>query len=188
MKLHLKALIIVISLGIVGGWAFNHFYFSKLKTTVVNTGSIEEWETSGLPGFEAKTLDGKTVQLSSFAGKIVILNFWASWCGPCIEEVPSLIKLVKEFKGEIQLVAISGDSNRNDIDIFLKSFPEFKGENITLIWDEDRSLMKTFGITRLPESLISDRKHRLAKKLVGSIDWHTQGSVDYLNTLMSKQD
>lgn len=186
MKAHLKALGIVLAIGIISAWAFNHFYLSKLQGPVAVSNPVETWETEGLPDFTAKTLDGQTVQLSSFAGKVVILNFWASWCGPCVEEVPSLIKLVKEFKGEVQLVAISGDSNRNDIDVFLKSFPELKEANITLIWDEDRSLMKTYGVMRLPESLVSDRQHKLVKKLVGSIDWHNKDSIEYMNGLLNK--
>ncbi len=98
--------------------------------------------------------------------------------------MPSLIKLVKEFKGQVELIAISGDSSREDIDVFMKSFPELKEANIRIVYDEDRSLMKKFDIARLPESLVVDPHQKLAKKLTGSIDWYNKDSVAYINTLL----
>ncbi len=187
MKNHIKALLVVLILGTAATWAFQHFYLSRLHGNPAPTSAASgNWEVDGIPSFEAKKLDGTTFQLSTLKGKSVIINFWASWCGPCVEEVPSLIKLVKEFKGDVHLVAISGDSSRADIDIFLKSFPELKNENITLIWDEDRSLMQTYGVARLPESVVADRSHKLAKKLVGSIDWYNNDSKAYMKALLEK--
>jgi len=188
MKLHLKALLVVILIGGGATWAFQHFFLSKLRKDgpTMEISTLETWEKEGLPNFEAKDLDGKTVNFKDFEGRVVIVNFWASWCGPCIEEVPSLIKLIKEFDGKVQLIAISGDSNREDIDVFLKSFPELKAANITLIWDEDRSLMKLYNITRLPESMVADKSLRMVKKLAGSIDWYTADSKAYMGSLLAK--
>ena len=187
MKTHIKALLIVLVLGVAAAWAFQHFYMSNLHAPPPTATVSANWEKDGIPDFEAKTLDGQTFKLSSLKGKAVILNFWASWCGPCVEEVPSLIRLIKEFNGEVQLIAVSGDSSRSDIEIFLKSFPELKGENIKIVWDEDRSLMQTFAVARLPESLVVDRQHLLTKKLVGSIDWYTNDSKAYMKGLLEKK-
>jgi len=61
------------------------------------------------PDFELKDLSGKRVKLSSLAGKIVIVNFWATWCGPCLQELPHLDKIQQEHKGEVVVLAISTD-------------------------------------------------------------------------------
>lgn len=185
MKIHFKALLVVLVLGALGAWAFKHFYMADLRSGPQVVAPVN-WETDGLPDFETKLLDGTPFRFSSLKGKVVILNFWASWCGPCVEEVPSLIKLVKEFNGEVQLVAISGDSSQNDIDVFLKSFPELKAENIKIIWDEDRSIMKQYAIDRLPESMVADRAQLMVKKLVGSIDWYNADSKAYMKGLLAK--
>lgn len=184
MKQHLKALIIVLVLAVLGVWGYNALFQKRLTETSSSIATLEVMEKEGVPNFRARDLDGRDIELYSYKDKVVILNFWASWCGPCIEEVPSLIKLVKEFKGNVQLIAISGDSSMKDIEVFMKSFPEMKGENIHIIYDEDRSLMKQFQVARLPESLVVNREHKLAKKIVGSIEWFNDDSVAYIRTLL----
>ncbi|WP_295905266.1 TlpA family protein disulfide reductase [uncultured Bdellovibrio sp.] len=185
MNQHLKAIIIVVIVGALGVWGFNQLFGSK---PVENSSyaTLETYEKEGVPNFEAKDLDGQSFELKSMDGKVVILNFWASWCGPCIEEVPSLIKLVKEFKGDVQLIAISGDSKLEDIQVFMKSFPELKDANIKIVWDQDRAFMKQFQISRLPESMVLGKDHKLVKKLVGSIDWYNKDSVAYIKSLLGK--
>lgn len=185
MNQHIKAIVIVLIVGALGVLGFNQL-FGK-KTDVTGTiSSLEMFENEGVPNFSAKDFAGNPFELKAMHGKIVILNFWASWCTPCIEEVPSLIKLVKEFKGDVQLIAVSGDSNIEDIKVFLKSFPELNDVNIKIVWDEDRSLMKQFQVTRLPESLVLDKNHKLAKKLVGSIEWYNKDSIGYVNSLLGR--
>ncbi len=167
----------------VGFWGFLQFFGPKSHNDGRDFTTLESMEKDGVPNFEMTDLDGHKFDLDSLKGKTVILNFWASWCAPCIEEVPSLIKLVNEFKGDVQLLAVSGDSKREDIDVFLKSFPELKGANIRIIFDEDRSIMQRFAVARLPESLVLDSEHKLAKKIIGTIDWYTPESVEYVKTL-----
>jgi thiol-disulfide isomerase/thioredoxin len=139
-----------------------------------------------LPEFSAKTLEGKELQLSQFKGKVVVVNFWASWCGPCIEEVPSLIKLLKAFPNDLELIAISGDSNQADIDSFMKSFPEMKTlPNIHVVWDEDKSLAQKYQIYRLPESFLLNKELKLIKKISGTIDWHTPDAIEYIKQVIT---
>lgn len=185
MKQHIKASVIVVFVALVGFWLFQTFVVPRYSEGPGSSFSeLEKMEKEGVPNIQAKDIDGNSFETKAFEGKVVILNFWASWCGPCVEEVPSLIKLVKEFNGKVQLVAISGDSNLEDIQVFLKSFPELKDESIKIVWDQDRSLMKQFNISRLPESLVLNKDSKLVKKLAGSIDWYTKDSIDYMNTLL----
>lgn len=184
MKQHLKALVVVILIAAVGTWAFKTFFISKLQEAPTTFRTLEAMETAGAPNFTVRDLKGSTFELKNLQGKVVILNFWASWCAPCIEEVPSLIKLVNEFKGEVELIAVSGDSSREDIEVFLKSFPDLQGAHIRVVWDEDRSLMKQFQVSRLPESLVLNKEQKLVKKLVGSIDWYNKDSISYIKSLL----
>ncbi len=184
MKQHLKAFAIVTALALAGLWAYTQFVNQRLKGTPSDYSNLESMERDGVPNFTAKTMEGMEFDLESYRGKVIILNFWASWCGPCIEEVPSLIKLVQEFKGQVQLIAISGDSKVDDIEVFMKSFPEMKGKNIHIVFDEDRSLMKRFQVARLPESLVLNSDLKLVKKIVGSIEWYNEDSVAYIESLL----
>lgn len=139
-----------------------------------------------LPEFSGKTLDGKEIHLSQFKGKVVVVNFWASWCGPCIEEVPSLIKLLKTFPNDLELIAISGDSSQADIDSFMKSFPEMKSlPNIHVVWDADKSLAQKYQIFRLPESFLLNKDLKLIKKISGTIDWHTEDALAYIKQVIA---
>jgi thiol-disulfide isomerase/thioredoxin len=186
MKNHLKAMAVVAVLAMLGLWGYVQLSQEK-KTEIVSSTELQtKMEKEGVANFSAETLDKKKFDLASLKGKLVIVNFWASWCGPCVEEVPSLIKLVKEFKGDVQLVAISGDSSEKDIEIFLKSFPDLKSENIKIVWDQDRSLMQKFGISRLPESMILAKDQKLIKKIVGSIEWYTDDSKTYIKNALAK--
>ncbi len=144
---------------------------------------IETMEKEGLPSFQGTTLNGQKIELTSFKGKIVIVSFWASWCGPCLEEFPSLIELVEKMNGEIQLLAISQDSSKEEIEAFLKSFPGSKNPNIHLIWDEDRSIGKIYQVDRLPESFVGDRSHKLVRKIVGTINWATPDALEFMKAL-----
>ena len=186
MKQHLKALGIVLILAAVLVWGFNFFFMPKVQQASTSATNLTDMEKNGVPSFSFKQLNGESLELSQLKGHVVIVNFWASWCGPCVEEVPSLIKLVKEFKGDVQLLAISGDSSLEDINVFMKSFPELKNENIKIVWDQDRSLMKKFDIERLPESLILAQDQHLLKKISGSINWYTPESLSYLKDLLKK--
>ena len=148
---------------------------------------LDKMEKNGAPNFQAKTLSGKEISLYQFKGKVVIVNMWASWCGPCIEEVPSLISLVEAMKGDVQIIAISQDSSQDDIESFLKAFPKVNNENIHIVWDQTRELMKLYGTERLPESFVLNSNMKLVKKIVGTINWHTPESVEYLKTLLKGQ-
>ena len=80
MKQHLKALVVVVILGTLAVWGFNHFFMPRVQqapTTMVN---LEDMEKNGVPNFQAETLTGEKIELSQFKGKVVIVNFWASWC------------------------------------------------------------------------------------------------------------
>lgn len=147
---------------------------------------MESLEKDGLPNFHLKTIDGRVFDSSEHQGKVILVNFWASWCTPCLEEVPSMLKLVQALKGKMVLLAVSQDSQVSDIEAFLKAFPQAKDPNVYIVWDEHLALGGQFRVNRLPESYLSNGRHKLAKKIIGSIEWFNPESVRYVEGLVEK--
>lgn len=147
---------------------------------------INKMEQEGVPDFEFNQ-SGRSYKLSDFKGKVIILNFWASWCGPCVEEIPSMIRLIEKAQGKIVLVAISQDQNENEMKAFLKSFPGINRRDIYLGWDQQRTIGEAYSVERLPESFIIGTDFKLKRKIIGTIDWDTEDAMAYLNRLDSTE-
>ena len=181
MKTHVKALVITIGVFLALVGIYNVFISKKQEPEKVKVAS----EKLVLPEMELTSLDGKKVELKSFAGKVIIFNFWASWCTPCIEEVPSLVSLVKEDPN-IVIIAVSGDQNKDDINAFLKSFPGFNKPPIYVVQENAKVLMDQFKVDKLPESFIFNPKGEMVKKISGTINWHTPDSIEYFKVIRAK--
>lgn len=187
MMKYLKGLFAVLIVGSLIVWGFSVWRTNSFSTTAESRLALmDRMEQVGLPEIKGIDLNGQEITSKSFAGKVVIVNFWASWCAPCLEEFPSMIKLVKEFKGDVILVAVSQDSNRADIDAFLKSFPEGKDPAIHVVWDEKRDIGKAYEVDRLPESFLAGKDGKLVTKIVGTINWYSDESVAYIREILAK--
>ena len=113
---------------------------------------------------------GKSQSLSGLRGKVVFLNFWATWCSPCRAEMPSMDKLYSKFmeKG-LQIIAVNIMEKEADVLAFMESnklfFPAYL--------DIDGTVSNSYGIQSIPTSFLIDREGNIAVRLVGSIDWDT---------------
>ena len=126
--------------------------------------------------------NGSTLKLSDLKGKVVLLNFWATWCPPCREEIPSMMKLNTLMAGKpFQMVAISIDEGGKAA---IESF--FKGTGFILptYLDESGASAKSYGITGVPESFIIDKQGVLVKKIIGGFAWDSPEAVLFLEGLM----
>ena len=123
------------------------------------------------PDFTFPGLDGKMVSLSDYKGKVVLLNIWATWCPPCVEEMPSMERLYQKFKGQnFEILAVSIDEPG------LKAVAPFmKKSNLTFpaLIDSEGAIKAVYGITGIPESFIIDKQGNLIKKIIGPVDWAT---------------
>lgn len=177
---HIKATLIVLPLLLIGLYSL-YTFTERNKEPISSAVDIGQ----PFPPFEAEDIRGTRFSSVQVQNKIVIVNFWATWCAPCIEEIPSLMKLINEFKGQIVLVGISADYSMEEIETFKKSFPGLDNENIVLIWDKDKSLMKRYNIAKLPESFILDKRLTLIKKISGTINWFNDNSISYFKELLN---
>jgi peroxiredoxin len=144
---------------------------------------ISKMESEGVPDFTLEKMDGSPFKLSEQKGKIIIVNFWASWCNPCVEEFPSMIKLIDKYKEGVTVVAVSTDDDRKDIHAFLKAFglprPGFE-----VVWDKNKSVMKAYGIEKVPESFLVGKDFKLIRKVLGIENWFSEGAVSYFQGLI----
>jgi len=134
------------------------------------------------PDFSFPGLDGKMVSLSDYKGKVVLINVWATWCPPCVDEMPSMEKLYQNFKGEnFEILAVSID------EAGLKAVAPFmKKTNLTFpaLIDSEGTIKTVYGITAIPESFIIDKQGFLIKKIVGPVDWATSPIYRFFSDLM----
>lgn len=182
MKAHLKALSVTIGICLALIGIYNFFIKAADKPAVEKTRGNEK---IFIPDQQLTLLDGKVLSVKQFAGKVIIFNFWASWCAPCIEEVPSLVSLVKDDPN-IVIIAVSGDQNKDDIMAFLKSFPGFNKPPIYVVQENMKMLMEHFKVDKLPESFIFNPKGEMVKKISGTINWHTPDSIEYFKVIRAK--
>jgi len=132
------------------------------------------------PDFQI-TLDGKPTKLSDYRGKVVLVNFWASWCPPCIDEAPALNRLQEHIAplGGI-ILGISEDTDQAAFDNFLKTY----NVNFPTYRDPTARIKANYGTQMIPESYVVDRSGRIDRKLVGAQDWTSPEMLTYLDSVL----
>jgi len=105
------------------------------------------------------------------SGPLILVNFWASWCPPCIEETPSMLKYAKTHADQIQLYMVSEDSSAKEIRDFVKAFNDVYSVNLRVIWDADRKIGQNFKVYKMPETFLFNREGKLLRQFSGSMDW-----------------
>jgi peroxiredoxin len=136
------------------------------------------------PDFTFPGLDGKMIRLSDYKGKVVLVNIWATWCPPCVDEMPSMEKLYQKFKGEnFEILAVSIDEpGLKAVAPFMKK----SGLTFPALIDSEGVIKTVYGITGIPESFIIDKQGILIKKIVGPVDWAATNVFRFFSDLIQK--
>ena len=141
-----------------------------------------------VPSFTFTDTNGITHNINDYKGKVVFLNFWASWCTPCLIEFPEFIKLAKTHKDKITIIALSSDFKAAPMTRFLNKMkkehaPDFPASNIIIALDKNAMITQDlFQTHRLPETIIIDKNGKMIEKIVGA-HWKAKDLDEKINTL-----
>lgn len=129
--------------------------------------------------FTLRDLDGKLHKLSDYRGKVVFLNFWATWCPPCRSEIPSMERL-NEVLGskDFVMLAVNVDENVKDLEGFVKEYPH----KFTVLSDADGAVQKLYRVDKFPETFILDRQGRISEHIIGARDWSSTEALKFFST------
>ena len=135
------------------------------------------------PAIELKTLDGQPFRLEQLRGKVVLVNFWATWCEPCIEEMPSMQKLRNRLAGApFEIVAVNHQEGEPRIRNFLKKVPL----DFPIVRDTDGSVTRAWQARIFPSSYLVDADGKIRYVLAGAIDWSAPASVKKVESLLPR--
>jgi peroxiredoxin len=126
------------------------------------------------PEFRLQALDGRVVSLSDFRGKVVMVHFWATWCPPCVDELPTIEKLHRTIADkDFQLLAVSVDDGAPEVAAFLKK----NKMDLPVLLDPGRKTAGHYGTYKFPETYIVDRQGVVRLKVIGPRDWSIPANV-----------
>ena len=133
--------------------------------------------------FTIYDLNRKSITLNSLIDNVVMINFWATWCAPCVEELPSLNNLAKYYPKKLVILAVSNE-RVDDIKNFLMAFPDFHSNFIPANVGRSQ-MLATFNVRAFPETYILNKKGTLVQKIIGPQKWDSQEWKDKIKSLIS---
>lgn len=157
---------------------------SKAKAAELDPAEIAAREPVG--AFSLIGSDGKPTAFDSFKGNVVVLSFWASWCGPCLSEMPTFAQLEGKFKDQgLRVVAVNVDEDENGRGA-ARDFWKSKGLSFPTFFDLDQKLQSKFQVDMLPSNLVIDRGGRVAFRSFGANDWSNAQTQDLIEQLLQE--
>lgn len=133
--------------------------------------------------FQAKTVDGRTYRLEELRGKVVFMNFWATWCVPCLLEMPAMERLNRKMAGRpFKMIAV----NQGDELQQIKKFLADKDFTYDLLLDVDGEIGANYGVNRLPLTYILDPDGNIIRRAIGAREWDQDVVVELLNHLIQE--
>ncbi|MGH7468484.1 MAG: peroxiredoxin family protein [Longimicrobiales bacterium] len=145
------------------------------------------------PAYSAPALDGQPVALADFKGKVVLLNVWATWCRPCVQEMPALERIFRELAPEgLAVVAVSVDAPVGGFDSMgnaggdIRAFVREYDLSFTILHDARRRVQPLFGLFGLPTTVVIDRSGRIVRKAIGIEAWDDEPHRAELRALLAR--
>jgi len=143
---------------------------------------IDQFKAQGVPVFETIKTDGSPYSLEQLKGKVLIISFWATWCAPCIEEFPSMMRMLDQLP-DIVMVGISADQSQKEVDEFVKNFGGLGRANFVSLWDPSLRVAEMYGTEKIPENYIVGRDFKLIKKFSSIERWDSPEMIEFLRSL-----
>jgi cytochrome c biogenesis protein CcmG, thiol:disulfide interchange protein DsbE len=134
------------------------------------------------PNFEIRTEDGRTLTRSSFGGKLLVLHFWATWCPPCVTEMPSLNTFQKQFASQgVVVLGVSVDQNAKAYQNFLRKL------NVSFATgrDPEARISSKYGTFQFPETYIINQDGTVVEKVISNADWMDPERVNVIKSLLA---
>ncbi len=157
---------------------------NTLATKMSAAGLQAVREGTELLDFELQDLKGNNIKLSSYRGKVVFLNFWATWCPPCRSEMPSMETLYKEYRDRgLEILAVDLQEDRERVEAFFKEY----GLTFTALLDTSGKVGAMYGARSIPTTYIIDRKGFIVAGAIGSRDWASPEAKAYIEALLAAE-
>ena len=167
-----------IVLAAVGAWALGDAVFAPqlaIGASVPKVGDVA-------PDFEATDFAGNKVKLADLRGEAVFLNFWATWCPPCVEEMQSISTLAKSYQGKgLRVVAVNVDASPPAT---VQQWVEKRKLGMEVLLDPNATIARRFGTYKFPETYLLDRNGKIQAKFVGPHEWN-QAPFDAMLTALA---
>jgi peroxiredoxin len=175
----MRSLVLVVVIALVGAAVYLGSN-SIPRSSEVPAKSVEAGDVA--PDFKLEGLAGRQISLSSLRGKVVLVNFWATWCPPCREEMPSMERLHEVLAGDdFVMLAINTEKNGRTV------VPEFLKKNsytFPILLDDKGEVQGLYGVYKFPETFIVRKDGVVENKVIGSIDWSSTKTISYLKGLI----
>lgn len=152
-----------------------------VRSTFMQSGPLQSWQGVAAPDISLTMLDGKVVKLSDLKGKRVVLDFWATWCGPCVEEIPEFVRLFRETpRSDLEIIGIS-DESEGTLKPFVAdkamTYPVVSAKNLPVPYSQIEAIPTTFFIDRkgvIQSILVGSRGFNDLKTHATAQDWQGQ--------------
>ncbi len=146
-------------------------------------GELKPYNGKPLPDFSLQDLKGKKHSLSDYKGKVVLLNFWATWCPPCVKEMPSMQRLQDKYQDQdFEILAVNMGEDSTTIEIFLQKM----SVNFPVLLDSDGAILKQWKIFAFPTTFLIDKEGNITYALFGGLEWDSPEAVVVVEELIQQ--
>lgn len=160
------------------------FLLALLGSAPARAGSdLKPWTGGPTPQLSLRDLAGQPVNLADFRGRVVLVNFWATWCAPCIEEMPTMQRLRHKLSlAGFEVLAVNYQEGQARINDFLKKRPL----KLTILRDHDGSVRNGWGVRVFPTSFVIDTDQRIRYTVTGDVDWSSPKVESQIRELLPR--